>query len=259
MTPYLDQVRRILDEGVERRDRTDTGTLSLFGMQARYDLREGFPLVTTKRVFFKSIVRELLFFLRGHTNVEQLHPTKIWDAWADEDGELGPIYGAQWRNWGGEGIDQLAEAMRKIREEPWSRRIIVSAWNVSDLDDMALPPCHTLFQFYVDPSDRRLDLQLYQRSADMALGVPFNIASYSLLLTIVAQRTGLTPGVFVHTLGDAHIYLDHVEGLQKQLEREPFERPSIRVADKPIDELQLEDIELIDYQHHPRIRFAIAV
>ncbi len=259
MRPYLDLLRRVVEHGERRTDRTGTGTLSLFGLQARYDLREGFPLVTTKKVLFDAVVRELLWFLRGSTNVNDdlTQHTPIWDAWADEDGELGPIYGYQWRNWDGRGIDQIREAVRLIREEPDSRRIVVSAWNVADLPRMALPPCHLLFQFSVRGD--RLDLQLYQRSADLALGVPFNIASYALLLTMVAQETGLTPGVFVHTLGDAHVYLNHLDGIREQLSREPYPRPRVEVARKPLDEIGFEDVVLHDYRHHPFIRFEVAV
>ena len=263
MRPYLALLEEILERGERKEDRTGTGTLSLFGLQARYDLREGFPLVTTKKVLFDAVVRELLWFLRGSTNIHDgLHEyTPIWDAWADENGDLGPIYGHQWRNWGapvgGRGIDQIQEAVRLIREQPDSRRILVSAWNVGDLDKMALPPCHTLFQFYV--CNGRLDLQLYQRSADMCLGVPFNIASYALLLTLVARDCGLTPGWFIHTLGDAHIYLNHLEGVREQLRREPLPLPEVKVARRPLDEIRFEDIELVGYRHHPFIRYPVAV
>ena len=259
MRPYLDLLQHILDNGEERPDRTGTGTLSVFGAQARYDLREGFPLITTKKVLFKAVVRELLWFLRGSTNIndELTQHTPIWDAWADENGDLGPIYGYQWRNWGGTGTDQIQNAIELIKNDPTSRRIIVNAWNVADLPKMALPPCHTMFQFYV--ANGRLDCQLYQRSADMALGVPFNIASYALLLMMVAQECDLTPGVFVHTIGDAHIYTNHIEGVKRQLEREPLPRPRVTIAARPLDEIQFEDIELHDYQHHPFIKFAIAV
>jgi thymidylate synthase len=259
MKPYLDLVRHILAHGDRRDDRTGTGTLSVFGAQVRYDLREGFPLITTKKVLFSAVVRELLWFLRGSTNVNEdlTQHTPIWDAWADESGELGPIYGYQWRNWGGAGIDQIQQAIDTIKNDPLSRRIIVSAWNVADLPRMALPPCHTLFQFYV--CGDHLDLQLYQRSADMALGVPFNIASYALLLQMVAAECGLTARHFVHTFGDAHVYLNHVDGLKIQLEREPYPRPVVHLADKPLAELTFDDIELRDYQHHPFIRFEVAV
>ena len=259
MEPYLALVRHILENGVERGDRTGTGTLSVFGTQSRYDLREGFPLVTTKKVLFPSVIRELLWFLRGSTNIHDdlSEHTPIWDAWADEEGELGPIYGYQWRNWGGEGIDQVREAIQTIQRDPQSRRILVSAWNVADLPRMKLPPCHLMFQFYV--VDGRLDLQLYQRSADVALGVPFNIASYALLMMLVAQECNLEPGVFVHTIGDAHIYLNHVDNIREQLTREPFPRPRVEVARKPLDEIGYEDIQLHGYQHHPFLRFEVAV
>jgi thymidylate synthase len=277
MKQYHELVERVLREGERRDDRTGTGTLAVFGAQTRYDLREGFPLLTTKKVLWSGVVRELLWFLRGSTNVrdELTQFTPIWDAWADERGELGPIYGHQWRRWGapftqhardrnavtpersGPGVDQLAQAIALIRSDPSSRRIIVSAWNVADLPHMALPPCHAFFQFYV--SRGRLDLQLYQRSADIALGVPFNIASYALLLTLVAKECALEPGVLIHTLGDAHIYLNHVEGLKLQLTREPLPLPSVTVADKPLSEIRFEDIELVGYQHHPFIKFEVSV
>lgn len=277
MKQYHELVQRILDEGERRDDRTGTGTLSIFGAQTRYDLREGFPLLTTKKVLFAGMVRELLWFLRGSTNIRDdlTQHTPIWDAWADESGELGPIYGHQWRRWGAPfarhardqheppgqrsdpGIDQLRQAIELIKSDPSSRRIVVNAWNVTDIPHMALPPCHALFQFYVNRG--RLDLQLYQRSADIALGVPFNIASYALLLTLVAKECGLTPGVFIHTLGDAHIYLNHVEGLKLQLTRKPYPLPRVEIASKPLFELAFEDIQLLDYQHHPFIRFEVAV
>jgi thymidylate synthase len=256
---YLDLVRNILEHGDRREDRTGTGTRSIFGAQLRFDLRQGFPLLTTKKVLFGAVVRELLWFLRGSTNIHDdlAEHTPIWNAWADERGELGPIYGYQWRNWNGEGIDQIQGAIDLIRRDPTSRRILVSAWNVSDLGKMALPPCHTLFQLYV--AGERLDLQLYQRSADMALGVPFNIASYALLLMLIANECKLVPGYFVHTFGDAHIYLDHVEGLERQLAREPYPLPQVRVAEKPLAEIRFEDIELLNYRHHPFIKFPVAV
>ena len=259
MRGYLDLVRTILDQGEQREDRTGTGTLSIFGAQVRYDMREGFPILTTKKVLFSAVVRELLWFLRGSTNINDdlTQHTPIWDAWADADGNLGPIYGHQWRNWGGQGIDQIQQAIDLIKDEPHSRRIIVSAWNVGDLPKMALPPCHAFFQFYVQGN--RLDCQLYQRSADVALGVPFNIASYALLTELIANECGLRPGFFVHTLGDAHIYTNHVDGLRQQLEREPYPLPRLRVADKPLGDIQFEDIELDGYQHHPFIKFKVAV
>jgi thymidylate synthase len=277
MKQYHELVQRVLDEGEKRDDRTGTGTISVFGAQARYDLRDGFPLLTTKKVLWTGVVRELLWFLKGSTNVrdELTQHTPIWDAWADSQGELGPIYGHQWRRWGapfaqhekdrhpveplrsGEGIDQLARAIAQIRNDPTSRRIIVSAWNVADLPHMALPPCHAFFQFYVQKG--RLDMQLYQRSADIALGVPFNIASYALLLMLVAEECELTPGVFIHTLGDAHIYLNHVEGLKQQLTRTPYGLPRVEIAKKPLADIAFEDIRLIDYQHHPFIKFEVSV
>jgi len=259
MKPYLDLVRLVLESGERRTDRTGVGTLSIFGTQTRYDLRDGFPIVTTKKLLFAGVVRELLWFLRGSTNIRDglTQHTPIWDAWADENGELGPIYGYQWRNWGGQGIDQIQQAIELIKKDPTSRRIIVSAWNVADLPKMKLPPCHAFFQFYV--AGAHLDLQLYQRSADLALGVPFNIASYALLQSMVAQECGLTPRFFVHTLGDAHIYLNHVEGLKTQLAREPLPPPTLKLAARPTLEMQFEEIELVGYQHHPFIKFPVAV
>jgi thymidylate synthase len=261
MKAYLDLVQHVLDHGERRTDRTGTGTLSVFGAQTRYDLREGFPLLTTKKVLFDAVVRELLWFLGGCTNTHQQQlrdHTPIWDAWADPDGNLGPIYGYQWRNWNGQGIDQVQQAIDLIKHHPASRRIIVSAWNPGQLAEMRLPPCHILFQFYVSASGR-LDCQLYQRSADLGLGVPFNIASYALLLTLVAQECGLAPGVFVHTLGDAHVYVNHVEGLREQLTRTPLPRPRVSIARKPFAEIRVDDIVLHDYQHHPFIRLPVAV
>jgi thymidylate synthase len=271
MRAYLDQLRQILENGEKKEDRTGTGTISLFGMQAKYDLREGFPLVTTKKVLFAAVVRELLWFIGGHTNIHDDDLTKhtpIWDAWADENGELGPIYGYQWRSWPRyvenadgsfrkESVDQLRDVIAQIKKNPDSRRLIVSAWNVSDIPRMKLPPCHAFFQFYV--VNGRLDLQLYQRSADMALGVPFNIASYALLLQMIAQECGLTPGIFTHTLGDAHIYLNHVDGVREQLSREPKALPTVKIANKSLFDLQFEDVELVGYEHHPFIKFPVAV
>ncbi len=277
MRQYHELVRQVLENGERRDDRTGTGTLSIFGAQSRYDLREGFPLLTTKKVLWSGVARELLWFLRGSTNVRDdlTQHTPIWDAWADGHGELGPVYGHQWRRWGAPfahraqdqasllgsreepGIDQIAQAIDLIKRDPSSRRIIVSAWNVADLPHMALPPCHAFFQFYVNRG--RLDLQLYQRSADLALGIPFNIASYALLLMLVAQECELTPGVFIHTLGDAHVYLNHVEGLKLQLTREPYPLPRVEIAKKPLAEIAYDDIQLCDYQHHPFIRFAVSV
>ena len=270
MKEYLSLVKEVLENGETRNDRTGTGTISVFGAQRKYDLREGFPLVTTKKTLFNAIVHELLWFLKGATNINDglTQHTPIWDAWADESGELGPIYGHQWINWPKYSIDengkvnastinQIQNAIDTIKNNPDSRRIIVNAWNVADIEKMALPPCHTMFQFYV--VNGRLDLQLYQRSADIALGVPFNIASYALLLIMVAQECGLEPGIFVHTIGDAHIYSNHVEGLKKQLQREPLERPKVVIAKKPIFDLTFEDFELQDYNHHKFIKFPIAV
>lgn len=263
MRPYLDLLRQVLTDGERRTDRTGTGTLSIFGAQTRYDLRDGFPIVTTKKVLFPAVVRELLWFLRGSTNIHDdlTQHTPIWDAWADERGDLGPIYGHQWRRWGADGerpgIDQLTEAVETIRRDPTSRRIIVSAWNVADLPRMKLPPCHAFFQLYV--SGDWLDLQLYQRSADLALGVPFNIASYALLLAMIAQDTGKRPRHFIHTLGDAHIYANHVDGVRTQLEREPLPLPTLRLAAKPMLELGFDDVALDGYQHHAFIKFPVAV
>ena len=259
MKQYLELIAHVLEHGEERSDRTGTGTIGVFGTQTKYDLREGFPLLTTKKVLFSAVVRELLWFLRGSTNIHDdlAQHTPIWNAWADEKGELGPIYGFQWRNWGGQGIDQIQRAIDLIKRDPSSRRILVSAWNVGQLPEMRLPPCHVLFQFYV--SRGRLDCQLYQRSADLALGVPFNIASYALLMIMMAQECELTPGIFTHTLGDAHIYVNHIEGLREQLKRKPHKLPEVHVARKPLDEIRFEDIELVGYEHHPFIKFPIAV
>ena len=264
MQQYLDLLRLVRDHGAEKGDRTGTGTRSIFGHQMRFDLREGFPLVTTKKIHTRSVFGELLWFLRGQTNVGWLHDNgiTIWDEWADEAGELGPIYGYQWRSWpapDGRHIDQLATVIEAIRTNPDSRRHIVSAWNVADLDDMALPPCHAFFQFYV--ADGRLSCQLYQRSADIFLGVPFNIASYALLTHMVAQVTGLGVGDFVHTLGDAHLYLNHLEQAERQLAREPRPLPTLRLNPEvnAVDAFTLADIEVLNYDSHPGIKAPIAV
>lgn len=259
MRAYLDLLRHVLDHGERRSDRTGTGTVSVFGTQTKYDLRDGFPIVTTKKVLFPAVVRELLWFLRGSTNIHDdlTQHTPIWDPWADENGELGPIYGYQWRNWGGTGIDQIQQAIDTIKTDPMSRRNIVSAWNVADLPKMRLPPCHAMFQFYVH--EKNLDCQLYQRSADLALGVPFNIASYALLMSMIAKECGLQPRHFVHTLGDAHIYLNHVEGVMAQLAREPLPPPTLVLAKDRVADFDFDDISLEGYQHHAFIRFPIAV
>ena len=263
-TPYEDLLRAVLAEGTHKDDRTGTGTTSVFGRQIRYDLSKGFPLITTKRVHFKSVAYELLWFLRGESNVRWLQDNgvSIWDEWADADGELGPVYGVQWRSWpapGGAHIDQIAQVVEQIRTNPDSRRLIVSAWNPADIPDMALAPCHALFQFYV--ADGRLSCQLYQRSADMFLGVPFNIASYALLTLMIAQQTGLEPGDFVWTGGDCHIYDNHVEQVREQLTRAPYPLPTLRMARRPesIFDYRFEDFVVEDYQHHPAIRAAVAV
>ena len=264
MIQYLNLLRHVLDNGAEKNDRTGTGTLSVFGYQMRFDLNEGFPLMTTKKLHLKSIVYELLWFLKGDTNIRFLNDNKvnIWNEWADPEGNLGHIYGFQWRSWpgyDGTPIDQIAQVIRSVRSNPDSRRHIVCAWNVSDLNNMALPPCHVLFQFYV--ANGKLSCQLYQRSADIFLGVPFNIASYSLLLMMVAQVTGLKPGEFVHTLGDAHIYKNHLEQVNTQLERSPKELP--RMVLNPditdINGFNFDDFRLEDYDPHPHIKGAISV
>ncbi len=264
MRQYLDLLRDILQHGQPKSDRTGTGTLSLFGYQMRFDLQQGFPLVTTKKLHVRSIIHELLWFLTGDTNVRYLRENgvTIWDEWADESGDLGPVYGHQWRHWAGADgrpIDQVSEVIQQIRVNPDSRRLLVSAWNVSDLARMALPPCHVLFQFYV--AQGRLSCQLYQRSADVFLGVPFNIASYALLTLMVAHVTGLEPGEFVHTLGDAHLYRNHLEQTQLQLSREPrpLPRMSIRRKVDSIFEFQYDDFVLESYQPHPRIPAPVAV
>jgi thymidylate synthase len=261
---YHDLLRLVLGEGVARSDRTGTGTLSIFGAQARFDLRERFPLLTTKRLHLKSIIYELLWFLRGETNVRYLneHGVTIWDEWADEDGNLGRVYGAQWRDWRGESgirVDQIDKIISEIRENPSSRRLIVSAWNPAEIDEMALPPCHVLFQFYVN--DRELSCQLYQRSADLFLGVPFNIASYSLLTMMMAQVCDLAPGDFVHTFGDLHLYQNHLEQAREQLSREcrPLPRIQLNPEVKRIEDFRFEDFTLLDYNPHPSIKAPIAV
>lgn len=264
MRQYLDLLDKILREGVEKADRTGTGTISIFGHQMRFDLAEGFPLLTTKKLHLKSIIYELLWFLRGDTNIKYLndHGVTIWDEWADADGDLGHIYGYQWRSWprpDGTTLDQIAQVVRDIKHSPDSRRLIVSAWNAGDIENMALPPCHALFQFYV--ARGRLSCQLYQRSADTFLGVPFNIASYALLTMMVAQVCGLEPGEFVHTLGDTHVYLNHVEQVKLQLTREPRPLPRMEINPevKDIFAFRYEDFELKDYNPHPHIKGAISV
>ena len=264
MRQYLDLMRHVMHHGVRKDDRTGTGTLSVFGHQMRFDLAQGFPLLTTKKVHTKSIIYELLWFLRGDTNIRYLkdHGVSIWDEWANENGDLGPVYGAQWRSWpapDGRHIDQISQVTRAIRENPDSRRLIVSAWNVSEIDRMALPPCHLLFQFYV--AQGRLSCQLYQRSADIFLGVPFNIASYALLTMMMAQATELKPGEFVHTLGDAHLYLNHLDQVHTQLAREPRPLPSMRLNPEKTSlfDFGFEDFELLNYDPHPSIKAPVAV
>ncbi|MGW9626906.1 thymidylate synthase [Microbacterium sp. NPDC055521] len=263
-TPYEDLLRDVLESGTHKDDRTGTGTTSVFGRQIRFDLSAGFPLITTKRVHFKSIAYELLWFLRGDSNVRWLQENgvTIWDEWADASGDLGPVYGVQWRSWptpDGGHIDQLSEVIEQIRATPDSRRLIVSAWNPADIPDMALAPCHALFQFYV--ADGRLSCQLYQRSADLFLGVPFNIASYALLTLMVAQQTGLEPGDFVWTGGDCHIYDNHIEQVRQQLARDPYPYPALTFSRTPesILDYRYEDFTVDGYQHHPAIRAAVAV
>lgn len=269
---YHDLLEYILECGEDRGDRTGTGTRSVFGATMRFDMRKGaFPLLTTKKVYWKGVVEELLWFLRGETNARSLQEkgVKIWDEWADEDGELGPVYGAQWRKWGQEidsmgerfgGIDQIADIVRRIKETPECRRIILNAWNVSQLSEMALPPCHLMAQFYVSKGEY-LDCQMYQRSADVFLGVPFNIASYALLTHMIAHVTGLKPGVFTHIFGDVHIYNNHFEQVKQQLARPPYDPPSIRLNPevKNIDDFTFDDIELLDYDCHPAIKAEVSV
>lgn len=264
MKQYLDLCQHILDHGVEKSDRTGTGTISVFGYQMRFDLSEGFPLLTTKKLHVKSIIHELLWFLKGDTNIRYLndHGVRIWNEWADEDGELGPVYGQQWRSWpapDGTAIDQIAEVIKQIQENPDSRRLIVSAWNVADLHKMKLPPCHCLFQFYV--ANGKLSCQLYQRSADVFLGVPFNIASYSLLTMMVAQVCDLELGEFIHSFGDTHIYLNHVDQVKRQLKREPKTLPTMRINSdvRSIFDFTYDDFTLENYDAHPHIKGKVSV
>ena len=264
MKQYHDLMRHVRQHGHRKDDRTGTGTLSVFGWQSRYDLAQGFPLVTTKKLHLRSIIYELLWFIRGETNVQYLRDNKvtIWDEWADANGDLGPVYGAQWRSWparDGSTIDQLSDVIARIRKNPDSRRLIVTAWNPADVDKMALPPCHCLFQFYV--AGGKLSCQLYQRSADIFLGVPFNIASYALLTHMVAHVTGLKPGEFIHTLGDAHLYLNHLEQADAQLQREPLPLPRLVIKRdvRDIMDFQFEDFEIVSYQSHPHIAAPVAV
>ena len=263
MKQYLDLLRYVKENGTRKEDRTGTGTISVFGYQMRFDLNKGFPLVTTKQCHLKSIIYELLWFLQGNTNIKYLneHGVTIWDEWADEDGNLGPVYGAQWRSWKAtdKTIDQITNVIEQIKQNPDSRRLIVTAWNVGELDQMALAPCHAFFQFYV--ADGKLSCQLYQRSADIFLGVPFNIASYALLTMMIAQATNLHLGEFVHTFGDAHIYLNHMEQVDTQLVRKPYPLPEMKINPevKDIFAFNYEDFDLINYQSHPRITAPIAV
>ena len=264
MKQYIDLLNRVLSEGVKKEDRTGTGTISIFGHQSRYDLQDGFPMVTTKKLHLKSIIHELLWFLKGDTNVKYLQENgvRIWNEWADVDGDLGHVYGYQWRSWpdyNGGHIDQIADVVKTIKTNPDSRRIIVSSWNVADLPNMNLPPCHAFFQFYV--ADAKLSLQLYQRSADIFLGVPFNIASYALLLKMMAQVTGLQEGCFVHTLGDSHIYLNHLDQVKLQMDREPRPLPQIIINPnvKDIFDFKYEDFSLEGYDPHPHIKGDVAI
>lgn len=264
MKQYLDLLKFLLEQGVKKEDRTGVGTLSTFGYQMRFNLQDGFPLITTKKLHLKSILYELLWFLRGETNISYLkeHGVRIWDEWADENGELGPVYGSQWRTWptaDGRTVDQITNVIQQIQETPHSRRLIVSAWNVGEIEKMKLPPCHALFQFYV--ADGRLSCQMYQRSADVFLGVPFNIASYALLTMMVAQVCRLQPGDFVHTFGDVHLYLNHIEQARLQLSREPYPLPSMKIdpAVTSIFDFEFEHFELSNYQAHPHIKAEVAV
>ncbi len=264
MQQYLDLMRHVRDNGTKKEDRTGTGTVSIFGYQMRFDLSKGFPLVTTKQVHLRSIIYELLWFLQGDTNIRYLkeNGVSIWDEWADENGELGPVYGSQWRSWptpDGQHIDQIAQVIDQIKNTPDSRRVIVSAWNVAEVNNMALPPCHAFFQFYV--ADGKLSCQLYQRSADIFLGVPFNIASYALLTQMMAQVCGLRPGDFIHTFGDAHLYLNHLEQADLQLNRDPYPLPWMKLNPdiKSLFDFTYDDFELVDYNYHPHIKAPVAV
>ena len=264
MKQYLDLLQHVLDNGTQKGDRTGTGTISTFGYQTRYNLSEGFPMVTTKKLHYKSIVHELLWFLKGDTNIQYLkeNGVRIWDEWADENGDLGPVYGYQWRSWptpNGGSIDQITNVINSIKNNPTSRRHMVSAWNPALVDDMALPPCHTMFQFYV--ADGKLSCQLYQRSADSFLGVPFNVASYALLTMMMAQVTGLEPGDFVHTFGDLHIYNNHLEQVNLQLSRTPKKLPTLKINPDITDlfDFKFEDFELVNYEFHPHIKGIVAV
>ncbi len=264
MQQYLSLMRHVRDTGTKREDRTGIGTLAVFGHQMRFDLSQGFPLITTKKLHMRSIIHELLWFLKGDSNIRYLkeNGVSIWDEWADEDGELGPIYGVQWRNWptpDGGTVDQISQVMQQLRETPESRRIIVSAWNVAEIDNMALPPCHTMFQFYV--ADGKLSCQLYQRSCDIFLGVPFNIASYALLTHMFAQQADLAVGDFIWTGGDCHLYLSHLEQADEQLQREPAQLPRMAIKRRPpsIFDYDFDDFEILNYEPHPHIRAAVAV
>ncbi len=264
MQQYLDLMRHVRDNGTKKEDRTGTGTVSIFGYQMRFDLSKGFPLVTTKQVHLRSIIHELLWFLQGDTNIRYLkeNGVSIWDEWADENGELGPVYGSQWRSWptpDGQHIDQIAQVIDQIKNTPDSRRIIVSAWNVAEVNNMALPPCHAFFQFHI--ADGKLSCQLYQRSADIFLGVPFNIASYALLTQMMAQVCGLKPGDFIHTFGDAHLYLNHLEQADLQLNRDPYPLPWMKLNPdiKSLFDFTYDDFELVDYNYHPHIKAPVAV
>ncbi|KLN62623.1 thymidylate synthase [Kiloniella spongiae] len=264
MRQYLDLMKDVLENGTDKGDRTGTGTRSVFGRQIRFDLSQGFPLMTTKKLHLKSVIHELLWFLSGDTNIKYLkdNGVRIWDEWADENGDLGPVYGHQWRSWptpDGTTVDQITGLMKQIKNNPDSRRHIVSAWNVAEVDNMALPPCHSLFQFYV--AEGRLSCQLYQRSADVFLGVPFNIASYALLTCMITQQADLEPGDFVHTFGDAHIYSNHFEQVKTQLQREPLKLPSLRIKRKPdsIFDYTFDDFDILDYEAHPHIAGKVSV